>query len=66
LVVDFVHGAALGASAPRRDHGDDLARLRAAFSSGLDTIVAGIGARRREEPPRGRPAARSRRSPRVS
>jgi AcrR family transcriptional regulator len=44
LVVDFVHGAALGAAAPLRHAADDLAPLRAAFAAGLDTIVAGITA----------------------
>lgn len=46
LVVDFVHGAALGAAAPLRHSGDDLGSLREAFGVGLDTIVAGIAARR--------------------
>lgn len=45
LVVDAVHGAALGASAPRRHGGDDAGELRAVFAAGLDTIVAGIEAR---------------------
>lgn len=45
LVVDAVHGAALGASAPRRHAGEDLAGLRAVFADGLDTIVAGLAAR---------------------
>ncbi len=44
LVVDFVHGAALGAAAPLRHADDDLTPLRAAFAAGLDTIVAGITA----------------------
>ena len=42
IVVDAVHGAALGVgSADRHDTGD-LAALRAAFEIGIDTIVAGI------------------------
>lgn len=44
LIVDFVHGAALGAAAPLRHAADDLTPLRAAFAAGLDTIVAGIEA----------------------
>ena len=45
LVVDAVHGAALGASAPRR-HGDGSGdELRTVFALGLDTLVAGIEAR---------------------
>lgn len=44
LVVDFVHGAALGAAAPLRHSADDLTPLRRAFAAGLDTIVAGIRA----------------------
>jgi len=46
LVVDFVHGAALGASAPLRATHDDATELLAAFHAGLDTIVAGIAAQR--------------------
>jgi AcrR family transcriptional regulator len=46
LVVDFVHGAALGAAAPLRHADDDLGALIGAFDAGLDTIVAGIAARR--------------------
>ena len=47
LVVDAVHGAALGASAPRR-HGDgDDDELRAVFALGLGTLIAGIEARAR-------------------
>ena len=42
LVVDFVHGAALGAAAPLRHDGEDLTPLVRAFDAGLDTIVAGI------------------------
>ncbi|UGS36461.1 hypothetical protein DSM104329_02869 [Capillimicrobium parvum] len=42
LVVDFVHGAALGAAAPLRHAGDELGPLIRAFDAGLDTIVAGI------------------------
>lgn len=45
LVVDAVHGAALGASAPRRHGGTDPCELRGVFAEGLDTIVAGIAAR---------------------
>jgi TetR/AcrR family transcriptional regulator, tetracycline repressor protein len=44
LVVDAVHGAALGASAPRRHATDDLADLRSVFAAGVDTVVAGIAA----------------------
>jgi TetR/AcrR family transcriptional regulator, tetracycline repressor protein len=46
LVVDFVHGAGLGAAAPHRHTADDLDALRRAFDAGVDTIVAGIAARR--------------------
>ena len=46
LVVDFVHGAGLGAAAPLRHAGDDLDPLVRAFDAGLDTILAGILARR--------------------
>jgi AcrR family transcriptional regulator len=42
LVVDFVHGAALGAAAPRRHGKDELDPLRRAFQLGLDTIITGI------------------------
>jgi AcrR family transcriptional regulator len=42
LVVDFVHGSALGAAAPLRHADDELAPLLRAFDAGLDTIVAGI------------------------
>jgi TetR/AcrR family transcriptional regulator, tetracycline repressor protein len=45
LVVDFVHGAALGAAAPLRHAADDHGPLLQAFNAGLDTIVAGIAAR---------------------
>lgn len=45
VVVDAVHGAALGAGAPRRHDRDDVAVSRAVFEAGLDTIVAGIAAR---------------------
>lgn len=44
LVVDFVHGSALGASAPRRHGADDLPALRKAFDLGLDTVLAGVRA----------------------
>ncbi len=45
LVVDFVHGAGLGAAAPLRHADDDLGPLLRAFDSGLDTVIAGIVAR---------------------
>ncbi len=45
IVVDAVHGAALGISAPGRHHTNDVAALRAAFGVGIDTILAGITAR---------------------
>jgi hypothetical protein len=45
LVVDFVHGSALGAAAPLRHADDDLVPLLRAFAAGLDTIVAGITVR---------------------
>lgn len=45
IVVDAVHGAALGSGGPRRLGREDLAALKAAFEVGLDTIVAGIAAR---------------------
>jgi len=45
LVVDFVHGAALGVAAPPRHADDDLGPLLRAFDVGLDTVVAGIAAR---------------------
>ncbi len=45
LVVDFVHGAALGAAAPLRHAGEDPGPLGRAFDAGLETIVAGIAAR---------------------
>ena len=45
LVVDFVHGAGLGAAAPLRHADDDLGPLLRAFDSGLDTVLAGIVAR---------------------
>jgi AcrR family transcriptional regulator len=47
LVVDFVHGAALGAAAPLRRADEDLDPLIRAFNVGLDTIVAGIASRAR-------------------
>jgi AcrR family transcriptional regulator len=50
LVVDAVHGAALGASAPLRHGGTDPGELRAVFAAGLDTIVAGIAARSADHP----------------
>ena len=45
LVVDFVHGAGLGAAAPLRHRDHDLGPLLEAFRAGLDTVVAGIAAR---------------------
>jgi hypothetical protein len=45
IVVDAVHGAALGVGSPGRDDGDDLTALKAAFEIGIGTIVAGIAAR---------------------
>lgn len=45
LVVDFVHGSALGASAPSRPADDDRDHLRRAFAAGLDTVLAGIARR---------------------
>jgi hypothetical protein len=45
LVVDFVHGSALGAAAPLRRADDELDPLLGAFLAGLDTILAGIAAR---------------------
>jgi AcrR family transcriptional regulator len=45
LVVDFVHGAALGAAAPLRQADEDVAELLRAFDAGLDTIIAGLAAR---------------------
>lgn len=44
LVVDFVHGSAIGASAPLRHPIDERAAMRQAFEIGLDTIVAGLRA----------------------
>lgn len=49
LVVDFVHGAALGVEAPPRHNDDDRGPLLQAFDIGLDTIVAGIAARARAQ-----------------
>lgn len=44
LVVDFVHGSALGSSEPL--YGDGATHpVRALFDSGLDTIIAGIANR---------------------
>ena len=47
IVVDAVHGAALSGlpTGARRSRKQELARLRATFAVGLDTIVAGIAAR---------------------
>lgn len=45
LIVDFVHGAALGVGATGRNTDDTFDPLRRAFAAGLDTIVAGIAAR---------------------
>ena len=50
LVVDVVHGAALGASAPRRHGGDDLAVLRGLFAAGIDTVITGIAALAADHP----------------
>ena len=47
LVVDFVHGSALGASAPLRHAPDELEPMRLAFDRGLDTILAGLEAHMR-------------------
>ncbi len=44
LIVDAVHGSAIGAASPGR-HDADLSTLRSAFEVGLDTILAGITAR---------------------
>ncbi|MCU1401451.1 MAG: putative TetR family transcriptional regulator [Acidimicrobiales bacterium] len=44
LIVDFVHGAALGAGEPRDRTDEDIDPHRWAFAVGLDTIVAGIAA----------------------
>lgn len=52
LVVDFVHGSALGASAPLRHRADELEPMRRAFERGLDTIVAGIEVHRGARPRR--------------
>ncbi len=47
IVVDAVHGSALGGvpAGSLRTRNRELARLRAAFTVGLDTIIAGIAAR---------------------
>lgn len=47
VVVDAVHGSALSGvqAGTTRVRNEELARLRAVFSVGLDTIVAGIAAR---------------------
>lgn len=44
MIVDAVHGAALGVGAPGRSE-DDRAELRDLFEAGLEVIVAGIEAR---------------------
>jgi AcrR family transcriptional regulator len=44
IIVDAVHGSALGAASPGRDH-TDLETLRAAFQEGLRIIIAGITTR---------------------
>jgi AcrR family transcriptional regulator len=44
IVVDAVHGAALGTSSSGRD---ETSALRSTFELGLDTIIAGIAARAR-------------------
>lgn len=50
VVVDAVHGAALSGvpTGAGRSRNRELARLRATFAVGLDTIVAGIAARAAE------------------
>ena len=47
LVVDAVHGSALSGVTAKtpRERNRELARLRAAFEVGLDTVIAGIAAR---------------------
>lgn len=62
LVVDFTHGSAVAAGAPLRHAADDRGAVRAAFASGLDTIVAGIAARSTTVAPRRSGAARRARS----
>ena len=42
IVVDAVHGSALGTAAP---DGSDVTAMREMFGIGLDTIIAGIAAR---------------------
>jgi AcrR family transcriptional regulator len=42
LVVDVVHGSALGTTDPRRQDTADLGALRTAFERGLDTVLAGL------------------------
>jgi AcrR family transcriptional regulator len=44
IIVDAVHGSALGAASPGRDH-TDLETLRAVFQEGLHIIIAGITTR---------------------
>ncbi len=51
IVVDAVHGAALGTGGPGRgglSDDDDIASMRSLFEVGLDTIVTGIAARARQ------------------
>lgn len=54
LVVDYVHGAALGAGAPLRHDADDpdvcSGALSDAFGIGLDTVLAGIAAQAAAHP----------------
>jgi AcrR family transcriptional regulator len=45
VIVDAVHGAALGVGSPGRRERDDLAPLKYAFEVGIDMIIAGIAAR---------------------
>ena len=44
LVVDFVHGSALGSSEPLRVDGDAAHPLQQYFEAGLATVIAGIEA----------------------
>jgi AcrR family transcriptional regulator len=49
IIVDAVHGAALGVAAPGRSS-DDRAHLRELFEIGLEIIVSGITARAGTQP----------------
>ena len=53
IVVDAVHGAALSGAPTGTDRSrkKELARLRATFAAGVDTIIAGIAARSVATPP---------------